>query len=454
MLFKLVSFYILLFLTTYLFISNNLKIRIFSIAAISLIASYLIWGKWTLAFLAISILTYVLSKTNSLRNINRLLVLIIVFVVSIIANLYFTLKLDAHTFNLEMYENGIVNKLYPFGVAIFIFRCGAYLLDVWSQEILPISNFTEFLASSLYFPQIFNGSFLGHEKICKYISINKKYDSNMALEGLILILYGLLKKVVISQRVYEMVLSSIEGQNSPTISFVTIFLLPVFVFVEYSSFIDILRGISKIFNINIESLYDSPITKKNFSKMLSSFNLSLSTWLNKHLNMPLLNLAHGKIDKFVWVLCQVILVSVWIGIGVKAIFIIFISAIFIILEKSLAMIDRKGIFSWCSAYVGVLLLSFLILSPHFHTIPYQLKIIRYGLNNFNFNEVIDLRLETKIALVCALIVIILDSFKVKLKIVLMRFQFGLLPWAVVSFLFLVLLLFYPNDFRSHFLIRI
>ena len=178
--------------------------------------------------------------------------------------------------------------LKPLGLSFFILQAVSYLVDVY-REVTPadrnIARITLFLA---FFPQIVEGP------ICRYGQTAGqlwqagpiRYE-NLTM-GLQRILYGLMKKLLVADRLNPIV-SGVFG--NPThcdgwILFLGAVLYTIQLYMDFSGSMDAVTGTAQIFGITMPENFRRPFFSRTVSEFWTRWHISLGTWFKDYIFYP------------------------------------------------------------------------------------------------------------------------------------------------------------------------
>ena len=110
-----------------------------------------------------------------------------------------------------------LNIILPVGISFYTFQTLSYTIDVYRGQLKPTKNFIDFAAFVTFFPQLVAGPIERATNLLPQFQKNRVFDYDLAISGLRLIFWGLLKKVVIADScsVYvNTIFSNYEQMNS------------------------------------------------------------------------------------------------------------------------------------------------------------------------------------------------------------------------------------------------
>ena len=200
---------------------------------------YLIYGNYLLPIITTSFITYFLAK-QIYKNKNFYLACF-TYLVILMPLVFFK------------YLIGImgINLLIPLGISYYTLNMISYVSDIYHNRYKPCDNLLNFMLYALYFPSLFIGPINRYNDFIKEIK-NIKFNKNNLFNSLLRICLGLIKKLIIANKL-SVIISTLSS-NTTYVGFNVLFGCFIYSFLLYCDFsggIDIVLGISKIFNINL-----------------------------------------------------------------------------------------------------------------------------------------------------------------------------------------------------------
>jgi alginate O-acetyltransferase complex protein AlgI len=297
------SFEYLIFLPTvfilYWFLVNkNLNLQNFFL----LIISYLFYGWWDWRFLSLivfsSLVDYFcglrIQKSNIAKNKKTWLT------VSMLVNLgflgvfkYFNFFSTsfAEAFNSLGYEIDTLtlNVILPVGISFYTFQTMSYTIDVYRGKLKPTKDMIAFFAFVSFFPQLVAGPIERATNLLPQFYKKRKFNYNLASDGLRQILWGLFKKIVVADNCALIVNEIFENQgdfNSSSLVIGAIF-FAFQIYGDFSGYSDIAIGTSRLFGFNLMQNFAFPYFSRDIAEFWRRWHISLSTWFRDYVYIPL-----------------------------------------------------------------------------------------------------------------------------------------------------------------------
>ncbi len=233
---------------------------------------YLSFGITPFIFITISSLyTFLIAK--KLKGNKPLLIISII--INLLPLIYF--KFFFNYFNL----------LIPLGISYYTLQLLSYIIDVYNNKYKYETNIIYFFLYVTYIPHLFIGPISRYNDIKKELIKKKRITSNNIYQGLIRILWGLVKKLIIAARISILVNNVVDNELKGIVVLITCLLYSIEIYTDFSGGIDIVLGISKILDIELVENFNSPYLAENMKEFWKYWHISLSTWLKDYIYIPL-----------------------------------------------------------------------------------------------------------------------------------------------------------------------
>ncbi|NQY11666.1 MAG: MBOAT family protein, partial [Flavobacteriales bacterium] len=221
-----------------------------------------------------------------------------------------------------------------------------------------------------FFPQLVAGPIERASNLLPQFAVERKFDYTKSIDGLRQILWGLFKKVIIADLCANA--ANIIFNNSADHTGGTLLMGGLFfvfqVYADFSGYSDIAIGTARLFGFNLMQNFAYPYTSTSIQEFWARWHISLYTWFNDYLFMPLAFMWRSLGEKGVLFAIMVTFLcsGLWHGAAWK--FIVFggLHGFALVLE-SLTKNGRQKIFAALPPFVkpligGILTFSFVTLT--------------------------------------------------------------------------------------------
>ncbi|HEY9633366.1 MAG TPA: MBOAT family O-acyltransferase [Coleofasciculaceae cyanobacterium] len=208
-----------------------------------------------------------------------------------------------------------LNIVLPVGISFYTFKTISYTVDIYRGKMSAAQRFTDFALFLAYFPPLLAGPIDRASELLPQFSNPRQLSFKQSAEGVFLILFGLFKKVAISDGVAGSV-NAIYGTTG-TVSWLDVvvatFLYAVQIYCDFSGYSDMARGVSKLFGIELMLNFNLPYFSKDPSEFWRRWHISLSTWLRDYLYIPLGGNRKGESRTYQNLMTTMVLGGLWHG---------------------------------------------------------------------------------------------------------------------------------------------
>ena len=176
----------------------------------------------------------------------------------------------------------------PLGISFYTFQSMGYIVDVYREKTAAEKNPLKFMLFVSFFPQIVQGPISIYDQLAHQLYEPHSFDFTRFKHGMMLILWGFFKKLIIADRAVIAINTVTDSYNSyggSTLLF-TILLYSVQLYADFSGGIDISRGVAQIFGIDMIDNFKRPYFSKSINEYWRRWHISLGAWLKNYLFYP------------------------------------------------------------------------------------------------------------------------------------------------------------------------
>nr|MCR5282142.1 hypothetical protein [Lachnospiraceae bacterium] len=232
-------------------------------------------------------------KKQTAAKKRRILVLTLVLVLGVlIAYKVLNHFTEAFTYLAGLFTGGAADDtmklIVPLGISYYTFSTVGYLLDVYWKRYEAEKNPVRFYLYTIYFPHIMQGpisrySLLGKE--LKKPELRLRWDNFVV--GMESILLGMFKKLVIADRAGVYVKATLTKQDLGGLVYLVCLILDAIqIYSDFSGYMDIVSGVSKIFDVELEQNFNHPFLAKSVPEFWRRWHMSLGGWFKDYVYYP------------------------------------------------------------------------------------------------------------------------------------------------------------------------
>ncbi|MCR4851286.1 MAG: MBOAT family protein [Lachnospiraceae bacterium] len=277
------------------------------ILLLSNLVFYLICGKWNLIFIVLTSATvwfgaFILDRIsdrykearkapelskedkkkikNRYQNYKRLVLwTVLLFNFGILAYMKYLRVLAG-------FKGGL---LLPLGISFYTFMATGYLIDIYGNKYASERNFFRFLLFISFFPQLVQGPINRYDQMAPQFNEVHKIDADRMKRGVLLILYGLMKKYAIANMLSGSIESVLGGQINTMPGSLIVFAILMYSAEQYADFsggIDIVMGVALLFDIRMMPNFRQPYFSTSLGDFWRRWHISLGAWMRDYVFYP------------------------------------------------------------------------------------------------------------------------------------------------------------------------
>lgn len=202
----------------------------------------------------------------------------------------------------------------PVGISFYVFQGMGYTIDVYRGDLEARRSFVDVALFVAFFPQLVAGPIERAGHLLPQIEAPRRLRAMDMQEGLLLLVWGLFKKLVIADNT-ALIVDKVFALNDPSFSlvWVGIFAFAVQILADFSGYTDIARGTARLLGFQLMRNFDRPYSATSPAEFWRRWHMSLSFWLRDYLYIPLGGSRTTKWKSFRNVLTTFLLCGLWHG---------------------------------------------------------------------------------------------------------------------------------------------
>ncbi len=211
----------------------------------------------------------------------------------------------------------VISFIMPVGISYFTLQAIAYLVDVYKGNAKPEQYFWKYLLFLSWFPAIVQGPISRYQQLKPQLFNSEKFTFERMRKNLLLILFGLIKKMVIADRLAIFVGACFTEYEkiSGIILYFGAISYSIQLFADFSGCVDICRGVSNLFGIELINNFNRPYLSRSIKEFWGRWHISFSEWLKNYIYIPLGGNRKGTAKRYINILITFLVSSIWHGAG-------------------------------------------------------------------------------------------------------------------------------------------
>ena len=209
----------------------------------------------------------------------------------------------------------LANIALPIGISFFTFQAMSYVIDLYRGQIKVQKNLLYLALYVSFFPQLIAGPIVKYRDIEVQIE-NRCVTAAGISSGFRRFVYGLGKKVLISNLVaqaadnlYGLDVSSLTGG----MAWLCALTYTLQIYYDFSGYSDMAIGLGRMFGFEFLENFNYPYISSSIREFWRRWHISLSTWFQEYLYIPLGGNRKGKFRTYLNLLIVFFATGMWHG---------------------------------------------------------------------------------------------------------------------------------------------
>lgn len=179
--------------------------------------------------------------------------------------------------------------MQPVGISFFTLQAVSYLVDVCRRRIPADRNLMRLALFMSFFPQIMEGPICRYEETAEKLWAAEPIRYQNLSFGLQRILFGLMKKLVIADRLNVFILNVFNDYNAYDGFVIAIAAVcyTLQLYMDFSGTMDVVIGCGQIFGVTLPENFQRPFFSKSISEFWKRWHITLGTWFKDYVFFPL-----------------------------------------------------------------------------------------------------------------------------------------------------------------------
>ncbi len=222
-----------------------------------------------------------------------------------------SLGLNAERFHIDV--------ILPVGISFYTFQSLSYTIDASRGQIKAARRLRDFALFVAFFPPMVAGPIERARHLLPQLQHPRRIRLGQSVHGVLLVLYGLFKKVAIADGLAGSVNAIYNSTGSVSGSDVALatLLFAFQIFCDFSGYTDVARGVAKLLGIELMVNFDLPYLSRNPSEFWRRWHISLSSWLRDYLYVSLGGNRMGERRTYANLMATMVLGGLWHGAAVN-----------------------------------------------------------------------------------------------------------------------------------------
>lgn len=179
--------------------------------------------------------------------------------------------------------------IMPLGISFYTLQAVSYVIDVYRGTCKADKNFGRVLMFVCFFPHIVEGPIGRYDKLAYQIYEGHSFDYDKFMRGLQLMLWGLIKLFVVSDRAGIFVDNVFEDvyRADGSILLLSVLMYTVQLYANFSGCMDLVKGMSQLFGIELADNFKRPFFSNSINEFWRRWHITLGAWLRDYIFYPI-----------------------------------------------------------------------------------------------------------------------------------------------------------------------
>jgi len=206
--------------------------------------------------------------------------------------------------------------ILPVGISFFTFQGISYVVDVYRKEIEPVKSPLDIFLYISFFPQLVAGPIVRAADFLPQLKQEPRLNKPMVSLGVVLILVGLFKKMVIANYLATELVDTVffdpSAYAAPDL-ILAVYAYAVQIYCDFSGYSDIAIGIAALLGYRFKWNFNQPYRAASLREFWRRWHISLTEWLRDYLYKPLGGSRGGAMKTYRNLLLTMLLGGIWHG---------------------------------------------------------------------------------------------------------------------------------------------
>jgi D-alanyl-lipoteichoic acid acyltransferase DltB (MBOAT superfamily) len=208
-----------------------------------------------------------------------------------------------------------LNVLLPVGISFYTFQTLSYSIDVYRGEKTPERHPGIFALYVSFFPQLVAGPIERSDRLLPQFYRKKEIDWERIKSGMMLMLWGFFKKLVIADRV-AIYIDQIYADPASYRGLGVLLALYLFmyqIYCDFSGYSDIAIGAARLMGYRLSRNFHRPTSANSIRDMWQRWHISMTSWIMDYIYVPIARGKSGRWHKRWSLFAAFLIIGLWHG---------------------------------------------------------------------------------------------------------------------------------------------
>ena len=244
----------------------------------------------------------------------------------------------------------------PLAISFITFTIIAILVDVKTKKYNENINFSSFSEFLIYFPQLIAGPILRANELIPALKKKIIFTNDNIRFGILLFTVGFVKKIFFADNIGSYIDPLFDNPDLVDNKdfFKAYLLFPLQIYFDFSGYVDMALGISKILSIDLPINFNKPYHSKSITEFWRNWHITLSKWFRDYLYIPLGGSREGTKKMYFNLIITMSIAGLWHGASLNFILWGFLNGLILFIEKKIKF------FFYLNDFIKIILTCFVV----------------------------------------------------------------------------------------------
>ena len=177
----------------------------------------------------------------------------------------------------------------PLGISFYTMTAIGYAVDVFRGKYAAERNPLRVALFLTLFLQIVQGPFTRYDDIGPKLRAPLSFDYDRLRRGAVRLLWGLMKKAVIADRLgayVQAALTDPAGQGAPVV-LIALVAYSIQIYADFSGYMDMMLGAGNILGLTLPENFENPLAARSVSDFWRRWHITLGAWFKDYVFYPI-----------------------------------------------------------------------------------------------------------------------------------------------------------------------
>ena len=211
-----------------------------------------------------------------------------------------------------------LNIILPLGISFYTFSGLAYLIDIYRETYPAEKNFLNVALYISFFAKITAGPIVRGKDFFPQVKKYRGVELSAFAVGIQIFVFGLFKKIVLADHLgvfVDDVFFAPTAYNTATV-ILAVISYSLQIYFDFSGYSDMAIGVAKIVGFDFKPNFNLPYIAKGMSDFWKRWHISLSSWFQDYLYIPLGGSRKGELRTYLNLIIVMAVSGLWHGAGI------------------------------------------------------------------------------------------------------------------------------------------